>query len=290
MRLACCQHAVESASDENVERALAAITDAAHRDVDLVCLPEIFNVGYFAFDDYEHEAESLAGPTLSRVADAARDHGVGVLAGSIVEDLAASSRDGFDTPAEQGLANTSVFFDRAGERRAVYRKHHLFGYESREAELLVPGESLGLAEFEGFTLGMTTCYDLRFPELYRELAAAGATLVLVPSAWPYPRVDHWRLLPRARRREPTVRGDVQRLGRVRRDGPLWAVGDIRPVGRGRGGGGRWRVRRRRTDHYHHRHRPRTRGGRARGVPGVPRPAIGNEGVIRRACFLSIAGE
>jgi predicted amidohydrolase len=197
MRLACCQHAVEAGA-EHVERALAAIAAAASGGADLVCLPEIFNVGYFAFDAYEQEAESLAGPTLSRVADAAHEHEIGVLAGSIVEDLAASSRDGFETPRMEGLANTSVFFDRAGERRAVYRKHHLFGYESREAELLVPGESLGTTEFDGFTLGMTTCYDLRFPELYRELAAAGATLILVPSAWPYPRVDHWRLLPRAR--------------------------------------------------------------------------------------------
>ncbi|WP_049996551.1 carbon-nitrogen family hydrolase [Halococcus sediminicola] len=198
MRLACCQHAVDATPDENVECALAAIAEAADAGADLVCLPEIFNVGYFAFDAYEQEAESLAGPTLARVADAAREHDVGVLAGSIVEDLAASARDGFDTPSEAGLANTSVFFDRAGERRAVYRKHHLFGYESKEAELLVPGESLGLTEFEGFTVGMTTCYDLRFPELYRELVDAGATLILVPSAWPYPRVDHWRLLPRAR--------------------------------------------------------------------------------------------
>ncbi len=197
MRLACCQHTVEAGS-ENVERALAAIAEAASGGADLVCLPEIFDVGYFAFDDYKQEAESLAGPTLARVADAARDHAIGVLAGSVVEDLAASAGDGFDVPAERGLANTSVFFDREGERRAVYRKHHLFGYESREAELLVPGESLGLAAFEGFTVGMTTCYDLRFPELYRELAAAGATLILVPSAWPYPRVDHWQLLPRAR--------------------------------------------------------------------------------------------
>ena len=198
MRLACCQHAVDATPDENVERALAAIDEAAGADADLVCLPEIFNVGYFAFDAYEREAQSLAGPTLARVADAARDHDVGVLAGSIVEDLAASARDGFDTPSEAGLANTSVFFDRAGQQQAIYRKHHLFGYESREAELLVPGESLGLAAFEGFTVGMTTCYDLRFPELYRELTDAGATLILVPSAWPYPRVDHWRLLPGAR--------------------------------------------------------------------------------------------
>ncbi|EMA49493.1 carbon-nitrogen family hydrolase [Halococcus thailandensis] len=199
MRLACCQHDIEpGAIEANVERALAAIATAADDGADLVCLPEIFSVGYFAFDEYERAAESLAGPTLARIADAARTHDVGVLAGSIVEELAASARDGFETPSESGLANTSVFFDRNGERRAVYRKHHLFGYESREAELLVPGDSLGLAAFDGFTIGTTTCYDLRFPELYREFVAAGATLILVPSAWPYPRVDHWQLLPRAR--------------------------------------------------------------------------------------------
>jgi predicted amidohydrolase len=91
-----------------------------------------------------------------------------------------------------------VFFDRSGERQAVYRKRHLFGYDSRETELLVPGETTATAEFEGFTVGMTTCYDLRFPEQYRELADAGATLVVVPSAWPYPRVEHWETLSRAR--------------------------------------------------------------------------------------------
>jgi predicted amidohydrolase len=199
MRLALCQHQIEAGEIEhNLDRALGAIADAASEDADLVCLPEIFNVGYFAFSDYERGAESLAGPTLSRVADAAREHGVGVLAGSIVEDLAASSEDGFETPAERGLANTAVFFDRSGERRAVYRKRHLFGYESAESDLLVPGDSLGVVSFEGFEVGMTTCYDLRFPELYRDLAETGATLILVPSAWPYPRVEHWQLLPRAR--------------------------------------------------------------------------------------------
>ncbi len=199
VRLALCQHHIEGGDKEdNVERALGAIADAASEGADLVCLPEIFNLGYFAFSDYERGAESLRGPTLSRVAEAAREHRVGVLAGSIVEDLEASLEDGFETPTERGLANTSVFFDRTGECRAVYRKHHLFGYDSAESDLLVPGESLGMANFEGFEIGMTTCYDLRFPELYRDLAEAGATLILVPSAWPYPRVEHWQLLPRTR--------------------------------------------------------------------------------------------
>ncbi|MWG35872.1 nitrilase-related carbon-nitrogen hydrolase [Halomarina oriensis] len=195
MRLALAQLDVEPTDvGGNVDRAVAAVADAADRDADLVVLPELFTVGYFAFDSYARSAESLDGPTLTRLAEAARDHEVGIVAGSIVEDLATT--DG--GPAAEGLANTSVFLDRTGERRAVYRKHHLFGYDSAESDLLVAGESLPTVDFEGFTVATTTCYDLRFPGLYRRLVDAGTTLVAVPSAWPYPRVEHWRLLPRAR--------------------------------------------------------------------------------------------
>ena len=115
-----------------------------------------------------------------------------------MEDLAASREAGFETPVPEGLANTSVLFDSSGTRRTVYRKRHLFGYGSAESELLVPGESTATAEVGDHVVGVTTCYDLRFPEQYRRLVDAGVTLVLVPSAWPYPRVEHWRLLPRAR--------------------------------------------------------------------------------------------
>ena len=199
MRLALAQIEVEAGDvAANLDRALDAVGDAADRGADLVALPELFDVGYFAFESYAREAESLTGPTLSALSEAAADRGVGLLAGSVVEDLAASAESGVETPAPEGLANTAVFFDRDGRRRAVYRKHHLFGYESAEARLLTPGERVPTVEFGGFTVGVTTCYDLRFPELYRRLADAGATLVLVPSAWPYPRVEHWRTLPRAR--------------------------------------------------------------------------------------------
>ncbi|MFC7155317.1 nitrilase-related carbon-nitrogen hydrolase [Halomarina halobia] len=195
MRLALAQLEIEAGDvSGNVARAERAVAAAAGRGADLVVLPEVFTVGYFAFDAYARRAESLDGPTLSRLAEAAREHDLAILAGSIVEDL--STTDG--GPAEEGYANTSVFLDRAGERRAVYRKRHLFGYDSAEADLLVPGESTPVVDFQGFGVGMTTCYDLRFPGLYRELVDAGATLVCVPSAWPYPRVEHWSVLPRAR--------------------------------------------------------------------------------------------
>lgn len=206
MKLALAQLDVTAAAVEaNRDRAIEAIESAAARGADMVALPELWNVGFFAFDRYEDLAEPLNGPTLSRIRETAIENEVGVLAGSIVEDLAESGGDDTERPdsegerpATSGLANTSVLFDRDGTRLATYRKHHLFGYESEESDLLVPGESLGVAEFEGFTVGMTTCYDLRFPELYRELLDAGVTLVLVPSAWPYPRVEHWKSLPMAR--------------------------------------------------------------------------------------------
>lgn len=195
MKLALAQLDVAEADVEaNRERAVGAIESAADRGADLVALPELWNVGFFAFDRYADLAEPLDGPTFSRIQRTADERNVAVLAGSIVEDLTGSSGG----PADEGLANTTVLFDSNGSRIATYRKRHLFGYESKETELLVPGDTLGVADVEGFTVGMTTCYDLRFPELYRELLEAGVTLVLVPSAWPYPRVEHWKTLPQAR--------------------------------------------------------------------------------------------
>lgn len=199
MRLALAQLEIEPAARRgNLDAARSAITRAGETGADLVVLPELFTVGYFAFDSYARSAEPLNGETVSTLAETADAENVAVLAGSFVEDLAESADAGLDTPATDGLANTAVFLDRNGTQRAVYRKHHLFGYESAEQDRLTPGETIQTVDFEGFTIGMTTCYDLRFPELYRRLVDAGVTLTLVPSAWPYPRVEHWKLLPKAR--------------------------------------------------------------------------------------------
>jgi predicted amidohydrolase len=199
MRVAGVQLAVEGgAVAANVERALDRVREAAADGADLVVLPELFDVGYFAFDAYGRAAESLAGERLGRFAAAADEHDVAVLAGTVVEDLSASAADGLDTPADAGLANAAVLFDADGERRLVYRKRHLFGYGSEETERMVPGERTPVVDLAGVTVGVTTCYDLRFPEQFRAMADAGVECVLVPSAWPYPRVEHWRTLGRAR--------------------------------------------------------------------------------------------
>jgi predicted amidohydrolase len=183
----------------NRRSALDAIAVAAGENADLVVLPEQFSVGFFGFDVYEDAAEPIGGETHRQLADAAKTHEIAVLAGSIVEDLEATAETTtVPVPATEGLGNTSVLFDEEGNRQAVYRKAHLWGYDSREAELLVQGEELGVGTIGEFTIGITTCYDLRFPELYRRLLDAGVELVLVPSAWPFPRVEHWQTLPRAR--------------------------------------------------------------------------------------------
>ena len=200
MNVALAQLRIESAEiGANLDRAVEAVSEAAADGADLVALPELFTVGYFAFDSYARTAEPLCGPTLSRLRETAVAEDVALLAGTVVEDLAATAEEtDAPTPAAEGLANTAVLFDADGDRRLVYRKRHLFGYDSAESDLLTPGERLPTATIDGVTVGVSTCYDLRFPELYRELVDRGVELVVVPSAWPYPRVEHWKLLPRAR--------------------------------------------------------------------------------------------
>lgn len=184
------------ALEHNRELATEAIASAAADGADLVMLPELFTVGYFAFDAYEDAAESFQGPTVEHLGAAARHHDVAVLAGSFLEDLSLSET--VDRPRSTGLANTSVLLDRSGGVLAHYRKRHLFGYESEEADRLVPGTTLGIADLGGHTVGITTCFDLRFPDLYTDYLAEGVTLMLVPSAWPSPRPEHWATLTRAR--------------------------------------------------------------------------------------------
>jgi predicted amidohydrolase len=176
--------AVEETKADRVRRVGADVESLA--GADLILLPEVWNVGYFDFEGYEAGAEPLDGPTITRLSDAARTAGAWVLAGSIVE------RNGDE------LFNTSVLLDRSGEIAATYRKIHLFGYGSRERALLARGQAVAVADTELGRIGLATCYDLRFPELFRAMADQGAELFGVVSAWPYPRVEAWTVLNRAR--------------------------------------------------------------------------------------------
>ncbi|WP_037574197.1 carbon-nitrogen family hydrolase [Phaeacidiphilus oryzae] len=178
-------------ADSRRERAVALIRQ--QRGSDLVVLPELWPVGGFAADAWSDAAEPLDGPTADAMSAAAREAGVWLHAGSIVE------RDP-DGP----IYNTSLFFAPDGELTHTYRKIHRFGFDRGEAIRMAAGEELVTASTEHGTLGLATCYDLRFPELFRGLLDAGAELLVVPAAWPARRIDHWTLLARARAVEEQV--------------------------------------------------------------------------------------
>ncbi|MGP3773051.1 carbon-nitrogen family hydrolase [Streptomyces sp. SDT5-1] len=154
---------------------------------DLVVLPELWTTGAFAYELFSTEAEPLEGPTYEAMAKAARDAGVWLHAGSIPE------RD-----PEGPLYNTSLVFSPDGELAAAYRKIHRFGFDKGEAVLMGAGEELVTVRLPETVAGVTTCYDLRFPELYRGLVDRGAQTLLVSAGWPERRRSHWTLLAQAR--------------------------------------------------------------------------------------------
>lgn len=156
------------------------------KDADLVILPEIWNIGYFSFDLYSKESETVNGETARRMSQKAKKHGFYLHAGSFVEN-------------EDGkLFNTSLLFDPDGKLIARYRKIHLFGYGSEESQILSRGSEVVVVQTSLGKIGMCTCYDLRFPELFRIMLNQGAELFLVTSGWPYPRLEHWLMFNRIR--------------------------------------------------------------------------------------------
>jgi predicted amidohydrolase len=186
MHIATVQLEVGPEIEANRATAEARIREAAENGADLVVLPEIWNVGYFHFDAYAEKAEALDGPTMTNLRRLADERDIHLHTGSIVEE------DGND------LYNTSALIAPDGELLDTYRKVHLFGYESQESRLLTPGDRIVAVETDVGTVGLTTCFDFRFPELYRALVDEGVELLLITSAWPDARVEHWQLFSRVR--------------------------------------------------------------------------------------------
>jgi len=194
IRVACVQMTSRQDKAANLERAEALVARAASTGADLVVLPEKWNLIGSA-DDYRRAAEPLeGGESVRAMSTWARTLGVSLVGGSITE-----RRDG-----REKLSNTSCVFDADGELVAVYRKIHLFdvevgGHVYRESEAEEPGTEPVLAQVEDWPVGLSICYDVRFPELYRILALEGAELVTVPAHFTTPTGrDHWHVLLRAR--------------------------------------------------------------------------------------------
>jgi len=176
--------------DESWDRVAKTVASAAEVGADLVVLPEMWFPGYFAFRSYR-EAAGHAPEVRERLAELAQQHSILLHGGSFVEE-----RNGL-------LYNTSVLVGAAGDV-AEYRKIHLFGFGSREPEVLTPGSEVTVVDTPLGRIGMAVCYDLRFPELFREMTDRGAELILVASAWPHPRIEAWRTLVTARAIENQV--------------------------------------------------------------------------------------
>ena len=192
--MACVQLTSGRDKPVNLERAERLVADAALAGAKLVVLPEKWNLIGDA-DELRSGAETLEqGESVQAMSGWAAQHGITLVGGSITE-----RREG-----RQKLSNTSLVFGPEGELVALYRKIHLFdvevgGLTYRESEAEEHGEEPVVVEVEGWPVGLTICYDLRFPELYRVLALEGALLATVPAHFTlYTGKDHWHLLLRAR--------------------------------------------------------------------------------------------
>jgi len=194
MRAAVIQ--ISSGTDRagNVERALALVDRAARLGARLVVLPEYMT--YLGrFEGLAAVAETVPGPTSVRLAAKAREHGIYLHGGSLIER----------SPRPDRFYNTSLLYGPEGQLLATYRKIHLFDVDVpgqvtvRESQAFLPGDTLAIAPAGDLQLGLSICFDLRFPELYRALAIRGAEVLLVPAAFAQAtgRV-HWEILLRAR--------------------------------------------------------------------------------------------
>jgi len=178
---------------ENLEVGERLIRAAASAGAELIALPELWSC--HGLDSvYREASEPVPGPTTDLLAGLARELGVYLLGGSILESR----------PLSQKLSNTSTLFDPDGNLVALYRKIHLFDVEAPdreylESKLIEPGDEPVVAGTGPTTVGLSVCYDLRFPELYRALALRGAEVLAVPAAFTLVTgKDHWELLLRAR--------------------------------------------------------------------------------------------
>ena len=177
----------------NLKRVRLALAQAADSGADLAVFPEATQIRFGS--DLRAAAEPLDGPFCSGLAEAAKQTGVALVAGV------------FEPGPDGRVYNTAVGYDGTGELVASYRKLHLFdAYGQRESNLVAPGAAPVLCTLAGVRTGLEICYDVRFGELSRALAAGGASLIVLPAAWAAGlfKEDHWVTLVRARAIENTV--------------------------------------------------------------------------------------
>ena len=193
MRIALCQLPISPDPAVNLARVADALAAAAQQGADLAGCPEATQARVGS--DLRAVAEPLDGGFGSGLAEIARRTQVAVVAGV------------FEPAPDGRVYNTAVAYDASGARVAAYRKIHLFdSLGEQESAVVAPGSEPVVADLAGIRAGFATCYDIRFPELARALAAGGAELIVVPTAWAAGlfKEEHWVTLVRARAIENTV--------------------------------------------------------------------------------------
>jgi len=178
---------------ENLATAERLIRQATERGAELIALPELFNC-LGQPDVISANAESIPGPTSQMMGELAAELKITLVAGSIGERTESNK-----------ICNTSLLFGPEGSQLAKYQKIHLFDIDLpgivtfRESDFMTPGQTLAVTETNVGKLAQATCYDIRFPELFRLYAQRGAELVVTPAAFTMPTGrDHWHVLLRAR--------------------------------------------------------------------------------------------
>ena len=193
MRVALCQIPISSRPHLNADRVRAAVLQAADQGADLAVFPEATQVRFGS--DLRAAAEPLDGPFGAGLAAVAKQSGVALVAGV------------FEPAPDGRVYNTAVAYDGTGELVAAYRKLHLFdAFGHRESDQVAPGSAPVICTLAGVRIGLAICYDVRFGELSRALAVAGAELLVLPAAWAAGlfKEEHWVTLVRARAIENTM--------------------------------------------------------------------------------------
>ena len=199
MKISIIQMNSTDDKEENLKKAVSFISKCAKEDADLVCLPETFNwLG--PEEEKPGQSEPIPGHTSELLLSLAHKYKTFILAGSILESSANNKK----------CSNTSLLLGPENEIHGKYRKIHLFDAEVdatqyMESEYVIPGKKIVTASFGSITCGLSICYDLRFPELYRALSKKGAEIIFAPSAFTVLTGEaHWETLLRARAIENQV--------------------------------------------------------------------------------------
>lgn len=171
----------------NYQKAAAMLKENADFKADLVVLPETFNAGYDC-EAFEQNAEVIPADTTSMfLSGYAQQYQTNIM-GSFIEKC-----------PDDSYKNALAVFDRTGLLVSKYHKIHLFSsQDSKEGTYLSNGDKIVVADLDFAKVGLSICYDIRFCEIYRKMALCGAQIMVCSAAWPYPKLDHWITLNKAR--------------------------------------------------------------------------------------------